>query len=221
MDKQKNIIDFTSYIRGKQMSATKEKEVTLFKELIEELKTSYGKEYTNEEVDSIAKRILLEFGIDSEDCATPIVKIAKAFGFKTYRKTLDDGKSGDISINGETKERYGYEKVIFVQKEDELYQQRFVVAHELAHYLFDYLGNPEYENGLLFTDTYMKDHHDSEHEQRANRFAAAILMPEEVFIKQYNIAQEYQNRLFTRMYLSEFFETRQDSIDRRIVEVFS
>ena len=108
-----------------------------------------------------------------------------------------------------------------VNKNDELFHQRFVVAHELAHYLFDFLGNSDYtDKSIRFSDTYYKNMHESISEQRANRFAAAILMPEESFIKQYNIAKNIdKNRMFVIMYLSRFFETTMSSIERRIAEV--
>lgn len=62
--------------------------------------------------------------------------------------------------------------------------------------------------------------HNTTDEKRANRFAASILMPKDVFIKQYNIAKSVDSSsLFITMYLSRFFETSISSIERRILEV--
>lgn len=174
------------------------------------------------EIDDIALRILSILGYHSDDIATPIVKIVKQFDFKAYSEKIDDdNQSGDIFINGDTKEIYGHDKVIIVNDKDERNHQRFVAAHELAHYLFDFLGNPEYyDTKIKFTAAYYKDKHDTEDEKRANRFAASILMPEDLFIKQYNIARETDSRdLFVLMYLSRFFETSISSIEKRIKEV--
>lgn len=83
------------------------------------------------------------------------------------------------------------------------------------------MGNPKYEDASeKFSDTYYKDNHDTPQEKRANRFAASILMPEESFIYQYNQAKlADNNRMFVITYLSRFFETTVDSIEKRIMEV--
>lgn len=207
---------------NKHMKNTSEM-TTMFEELIKRLEINHLKkhEYSLSEIDMLAKEILSNVSYYSKDCATPIVKIAKEFGFVTYKETLNDGLSGDIYINGKTKEEYKSDKIILVNKGDELFHQRFVVAHELAHYLFDFLGNVEYKDiTKKFSDTYYKNMHETTSEQRANRFAAAILMPEDSFIKQYNIAKSIdKNRMFVIMYLSRFFETTMNSIERRIAEV--
>ena len=194
-----------------------------FKELLQELteKNMKGHEYSLAEISNIARKILNSVDYYSGRCATPIVKIAKEFGFKTYKENLSGGKSGDIHINGYTYDKYGHDKIILVDKKEELFHQRFVVAHELAHYLFEFLGSPESEDpSRIFVDTYCKDKHETPQEKRANIFAAEILMPKDLFIKQYNIARrEDSNRMFILMYLSRYFETSIDSIEKRIMEV--
>lgn len=211
-----NIVKFKKHHRRRD-------DVMKFENLIQELteKNKNGHEYSFNEITAIANKILKNIDYYSGRCATPIVKIAKEFDFKTYKETLKNGKSGDIHINGETVENYGHDKIILVNKNEELYHQRFVVAHELAHYLFDFLGNEQYSNPkIIFVDTYQKDKHETPQEKRANAFAAEIMMPRELFIKQYNIARrENSNRMFILMYLSRYFETSIDSIEKRILEV--
>lgn len=178
--------------------------------------------YTYEKIVDIADKILNAVDFYSGHGATPIVKISKLFDFVTYKESLDDGKSGDIRINGDTEKLYGHDKIILVNEMDEFYHQRFVVAHELAHYLFDFLGNSKYcDKNIIFSDTYQKNHHESEQEQRANIFAAEIMMPQKLFIEQYNVAQaENGSHIFIVEYLSRFFETTVDSVEKRIMEVF-
>ncbi len=43
----------------------------------------------------------------SKKSSTPIVKIAKTFDFKVYKKILPKDISGGIFINGRTKDKYG------------------------------------------------------------------------------------------------------------------
>lgn len=211
-----DIIRFRSY-------SWRKGDIMKFEELIKELeaKNKAKHEYSLTEISYIANKILKGLDYYSGRGATPIVKIAKEFNFKTYKETLKDGKSGDIYINGETLEKYGHDKIILVNKYEELYHQRFVVAHELAHYLFEFLGNPQYtDSKVVFSDTYWKNQHETIQEKRANSFAAEIMMPRDLFIKQYHIARrENNNRMFILMYLSRFFETSIDSIEKRLMEV--
>ena len=213
-----NIIRFKKYNR-------KRDDTMKFEKLIKDLETKNKNhhEYSLNEIIQIANAILDKTGYYTGRCATQIVKISKEFDFKIYKEKLKNGKSGDIQVNGLTKEKYVYDKIILVNKKDELFHQRFVVAHELAHYLFDFLGNPNYSDpNVIFVDTYEKDHHDKPEEKRANIFAAEIMMPRDLFIKQYYIAKHEENKpIFISTYLSEFFETSIDSIEKRIKEVFA
>ncbi|MCM1543574.1 MAG: ImmA/IrrE family metallo-endopeptidase, partial [Blautia sp.] len=184
-----------------------------------EEKNVKGHDYSLAEIRTIVDEILSLTQYYNGRCATPIVKIAKDFDFITYKESLTE--SGDININGETFAKYGHDKIILVNKNDEIYHQRFVVAHELAHYLFEFIGNPEYQDKeIMFADTYQRDRHETPQERRANTFAAEIMMPRELFIRQYNVARnEDNNRMFILMYLSRYFETSIDSIEKRFLEV--
>lgn len=194
------------------------------RELIRELEQKNREKYvfSMSEIDEIALRILSILGYRSGNTSTPIVRIVKQFDFKAYSEHIEDRNlSGDISINGDTMNTYGHNQVIIVNNMDELNHQRFVTAHELGHYLFDFLGNPQYsDTSVRFNAAYYKDKHDTADEKRANRFAASILMPKDLFIKQYNVARAADtNPLFITMYLSRYFETSISSIEKRILEV--
>ena len=57
--------------------------------------------------------------------------------------------------------------------------QRFTMAHEFGHYIFEY----------DFTDEYSldKERLTSETEIRVNRFATALLMPKDIFTDKYRL----------------------------------
>lgn len=158
-------------------------------------------EYSLNEITEIANKILKEIDYYSGRGATPIVKIAKDFGFVTYKETLDTGISGDMHISKDTNNKYRNNKVILVNKNQALFQSRFTIAYELAHYLLDLI--------------HKKEHHDIE--KQATTFAAELMMPKDLFIKQYNIAKdESDNHIFIVMYLSRFFEIPINLIEKRI-----
>jgi len=213
-----NVIIFKNYARQNVQGDSMQ-----IKDLLNELEEKNTKKhiYTINEIDEIANSILKLFNCFDKKTSIPIVRIAQAFNFKTYRETLPNSLSGDIYINGETNHEYGHDKIILVNKKESFFHQRFVIAHELAHYLFDFLGKDEYSNPKIrFSDTYYKNQHETLEEKRANRFAASILMPKNTFIEQYHIARnEDNNRLYTILYLSQFFETPPESIEKRIQEV--
>lgn len=220
----KGIIRFDEYKRGaKTMEQIIERLSLRFPGLIEELVENKRNQYVYslDEIDNIANQILDNVNYYSPRGATPIVKISKEFGFVTYKEKMFKLLSGDIKVNGDTYDKYKHNQIILVNKLDVLKHQRFVIAHELAHFLFDFLGNPMYEDSsILFSEKYYKDCHNTESEVVANRFAAALLMPEKVFIEQYFIAKNEEDNIdFIVNYLSEFFETTVESIIKRIKEV--
>ncbi len=193
---------------------------TMYESIVSELEKKHTENgtslYTSEFIDDVVDRILENSTDYTGDGLTPIISIINEFGFKVYREQLSFELPGDILVEKEAQDSYGIDKVILVHKEDSLEQQRFVAAHELGHYLFDILGNKKNTENKH----YNKDNHESEHERRANKFAAAILMPRKLFISQYNYAKSLNpNRTFILKYLSKYFQTTISSIEKRIKEV--
>ena len=73
---------------------------------------------------------------------------------------------------------------------------------------------------LKYNDTYKRNEHDRKEERVANKFAAELLMPKDIFRLQYYKARDYDNNpLFITLYLSKFFRTTEESISKRITEI--
>jgi Zn-dependent peptidase ImmA (M78 family) len=98
-------------------------------------------------------------------------KIAQKLGIKAFSAALDDGVSGVLI------KRSGEDPEIYVHAFDSSNRQRFTCAHELGHYVkrsaagddaWEYV---EHRNLLSAAGT-------NTEEVYANRFAAALLMPE-------------------------------------------
>lgn len=196
----------------------------MFTEIINEIrkKGQSGVEFSLTEITGYARKILKYADYYYYQASTPINRIAEDFGIIPYRvNEFQEDISGVIYVGGTTQKIYGSDKVILVDKNEPHKHQRFVIAHEIAHYLFDCLSDAKYNDSrYLFEETYPKKNHDSPKEFRADRFAAELLMPTEFFIKQYNLAvEEKNNYMFTVRYLSDFFETKISSIEKRIREV--
>jgi len=213
-----NIIKFENY--NLEKGAIMETKVEI---LEKKLFSNSSKLYTIEQTEQLARDVLCACEFNDIIGATPIIKIANYFGFSCLKaNNMPDNISGNIFVGGTTKSIYNTDKVIIVGSDEEYAHQRFIIAHELGHYLIDYIGSPESENpSLLFTKTYPKVNHCSEKEIRADRFAAELLMPSKLFTKQYIKAAEASdfNKKYIVSYLSTFFKTKKSSIERRINEV--
>lgn len=212
------IVDFNKY------TIKKREKREMFTTIINEVrnKGQSGTIFSLEEVSGYARKIL-NIATYYNQISTPINRIAEDFGIIPYRTyKLQENISGVIYSGGTTSRIFGADRVILVDKGEPEKHQRFVIAHEIGHYLFDCITNAKYNDSrILFAETYPKKYHNSEKELKADRFAAELLMPSDLFIKQYNIAmEERHNYMFTLIYLSEFFGTKISSIEKRIGEVF-
>lgn len=165
-----------------------------------------------------AEDILKALGFYDKKMATPIVKIAKAFEVTSYRVEPNNNNiEGQLFINGTTKDLYGQDKVIVVNKKNDLYFNRFIIARQLAVFLLNFKEKNGYKDKKsVFIDTYYSKQYCKDYE----RFATEILMPIRIFIKQYNVGvEEFHNHMFIVMYLSCYFEVPEYLVERRINEV--
>ena len=200
-----------------------ERGINMYRELVDNLQQNPVNNYGINEAERLAEQVL---EISAHEMgATPIVKIANNIGFATLKeKNMPENISGNIFVGGTTKDIYGVNKVIVVDDEEEYAHQRFIIAHELGHYLMDYLGSEDSKNqNILFSRAYPKSNHDSPEEIRADRFAAELLMPTKLFRRLYLRAMDASdcNLRYTISYLARYFKTKKSSVERRINEVIN
>lgn len=176
-------------------------------------------DYDPIKIEKAAYDILNEHGYYYHRNSIPIVKLCKKYGFYVIQDNLDDICPKNIMINGDTEKIYNHNKVILVSGNTHKYNQRFYAAHELAHYLFDYPNDTTFGTERLYEDNYIELKKYIP-ENRADKFALSILMPQELFFKQLNIAKTYfTDSYLIYTYLSRFFEVPMESILLRIKEV--
>lgn len=168
-------------------------------------------EIKNMNMSKIANTIIDD--LKTKEFPIPIIKIMKELGFIVGQQELENELSGYIVIGNEVKEKFGANKLICVNSKDSLGHQRFTIAHELAHYLFDFN-----EGQLEFYNTYRTNEVDSLEEERANQFAANLLMPEDEFKKVYDdLRSKSDSNIFEK--LVNHFQVSRRAIDRRIIEL--
>lgn len=149
-----------------------------------------------------------------------IVRLCRSMGFSIFRQKLPSLMCGYIAVDGELKDRLGTDRIIVVNGDESSKRRRFTVAHELAHFLFDF--DP---NEIEFYNAFETNHNVSNDpkEIRASRFAAELLMPVEEFTEAYNKAYTAHERSSERFYetvqdLSDIFLVPPKAVEVRIKE---
>lgn len=192
-------------------------------------KINSAKNYSNEFIEKISNE-LLKTASESNSFPVQIDNILKELDFKVCKIEMNERIGGLIIIGNKLIKNYDADKIIAVRKEEIEEQQRFIMAHELAHYLFDYekekikYTNDEEKSelevqaeGLEYADLYMKDHHTGIiKEIRANLFAANLLMPRKIFEREYN--KNLGNPDFYET-LRKFFGVKKEAVEKRIYEL--
>ena len=205
------------------INSTENKRKNMYEEMISRLEKAPANNYVVKEAENLADEVLVIYGHVGKIAPTPIIKIVQDFGFKACKAAnMPKDISGNIFVGGNTKKNYGTDKVIIVGDDEPLQHQRFIIAHELAHYLMDYVGSENYKKGkITFSRTYPKINHQSSEEIRADRFAAELLMPKQVFFPEYRKAMKKSDysKEYTVTYLAKLFNTKESCIQRRIKEV--
>lgn len=200
----------TKLWQGKIMN----KQIYVMDKIREEIQSrNQENEYTLNEMPEIAQQILDELGIN--EIPVPIVAIMKSLNFQVILGELEDEISGIIGIDETLRKNYDSDKVIAVNNKDNAGHQRFTMAHELAHYLFDF----DVSKNIIYYNTYNTKENDSNIERRANFFAANLLMPEKIFKKEFQRVVVKSNLYVTVERLSDLFQVSGEAVRRRINEL--
>lgn len=128
----------------------------------------------------------------------------------------DDNLSGVLAINNSVDvERF--RKMIMLNTKDSTEHQRFTIAHELAHYIFDAVPEQKYYEAYYRTD---EERNNEVREYRANKFVANLLMPEAIFAPRYRfVAGQLSDQRKVHIILSWDFGVSITAIKRRIKEL--
>lgn len=161
-------------------------------------------------IEERAERVLSVYGYNKAEAYIDSVKLAGFFGFRVYQlNDLPESEDGSIYI----KEQDDI-KEITVNNNRSLEAKRFIIVHELAHYLLHYKS----EVGFLKHRENIKGKNLEEND--ADYLAACILMPEESFKSRYNSYKKIYSGDNVKIIeaLKKDFQTPDESIERRIQE---
>lgn len=165
---------------------------------------------TRKEIETRAQQVLQSASI----ATLPIdpVSLANAEGIKVHTAEFSDNNlSGMIS-------KRGNESVILVKQTDPDSRKRFTIAHELGHH---FLHLTDQEDGAFVDDTinlFREQFQESapqanrKQETEANRFAAALLMPEPLIRREFALNPDID-------YLAWKFGVSEQAMGYRIAEL--
>jgi len=161
-------------------------------------------------IEERAGKVLEAFGYkDGESIYVDSVRLARFFGFEVEEKdSLPAVEDGSITVSEDQKE-----KSIVVNNVRSIEFKRFIIIHELAHYLLHYTG----EKKMFMHRENTKGK--SLEENDADYLAACILMPAKSFKNQYDLLKKEYNRREIVAALQNRFCTPIESVERRIDEV--
>ena len=205
-------------IQYRNLKRTKENEkgVKMYKEIVKKIrqKPTQIVDMPNRAQDVLSYYKIKDF---PEGVGVPIVEILTKLGFKIFQSDLKpDGLSAYIAVNPKFEEVFDSNKITCVHMDENIGHKRFSLAHELAHYLFDFNEN----DNLCYYNTYFpKDEENSMEEERANKFAANLLMPEKEFLEKYKEYEKVNGKADTVNELGRYFVVSPTAVLRRFEEL--
>ena len=132
------------------------------------------------ELEAIARDFCIKNGLDMKG---DIFKELKKIGFDVYNVKFENSVAGMILVDEsqETVSKFKKNKVILYDANKSLSMVRFIVMHELAHYVYEKHCR---KNGdvLIALMDHSERYSDDVNEQEKDFMAAAMLIPKEDFI---------------------------------------
>jgi Predicted Zn peptidase len=172
-----------------------------------------------ENIEQKASELLSNHNINSSD-GFDVVALAKDMGFYVGNATLDDNEDGFIAVD--TREtsilNTGSNKVIGVNSTRDYYTKRFIIAHELGHFILR--ANEQGDKDIIYAHRESKSERRTDEEQDVDYFAACLLMPKEAFSKKYEeLTTKPLSQEETVAALQRVFSAPLKSVERRVEEL--
>lgn len=145
-----------------------------------------------DKIEQSVSATLVDAGYSTDDCkddnaddrVVDVIGIAQGLGFVVGNAVLNEDDDGFIVVDESRKEIFGIktDKLIGVNSNRTLEWKRFIIAHEIGHYILDF--KEKNLEGLYANRYHSKGH--SRRENAVDFFAASLLMPKNGFRSKYN-----------------------------------
>lgn len=170
------------------------------------------------QIEERATKLMESIGYCDNDEAIDIIRIAKSLGFAVGNALLTEDDDGFIIVEEGAASILGIktDKLIGVNSERTLEWKRFIVAHEIAHYLLHY--SSQGNQGMYAHRDHRKGRNDVENE--ADFFAACLLMPREKVVEKFKELKDKKLSMSEIvLLLAKRFAVTQKMTERRIEEL--
>ena len=157
---------------------------------------------------SLAESLIELLGADSSPF--PVVACAKMLGISVYEQDIREKVlKGYLAVDKKDT------PIICVNKNESIGHNRYTVAHELWHYLYDY----KFKKRKI--TLYAESEHDDEDklEKDADAFAVNLLMPKDTFLKEAKSFSSYDPNIIVER-LCNRFGVSQTAVIRRLRDVY-
>lgn len=151
-----------------------------------------------------------------------IFAIATQLGFDVRGAEFGNDLDGLLLVNENEQviKPFSSNKIIAYNCTKPLEHKKFIVGHELSHYIEEKHKNPDKKIVCAARDHYSKDYSDNRDEQRKDYISAAMLMPQSIMKSKYQNIEPKNTDAFYQQVADEFKVSKVMAI-RRIEELFS
>lgn len=173
-------------------------------------------------IEEVCDKVLKQFDYNGGE--VDIIALAKMLGFTIGMSPLPESEDGFIIVDKKQDSinkifNINSDKIICVNSERTLKEKKFILAHELGHYLLHYQGTQYEERGYFAHRENIKGKNDDEND--VDYFAACLLMPSKYFKDKFVMLRKKYSIGDCIILLSEYFNTPLQSVLRRIDEVIT
>lgn len=178
---------------------------------------------SREDRDKAEEMIQLFFQSQELSLTPPIdiFALATSVGFDVRGAYFSSEIDGVMLANekAEKIENFLSNKVIVYSKKKSPQETRFIVAHELGHYIKEKSANPNGQILAAARDHSEADYSNNKDEQFIDYMAAAILVPKEDLVKRFSRLQSTGDPMLYKK-IAKVYKVNEDLAKRRVEEVF-
>ena len=181
-----------------------------------ELYKQIKEEFENKEISKDIKEIIDYTKISEKEYPIPVVKIAKNLGFIVVKQELDEDFRGYMAVSKKIEKKFGKDKIICVNSNDNLEYQRFTIAYEIVQYWLKFKKNTDDKNDINYYDVCRTTDINDGMEEQVNDYVINLLMPFKEFSRKYI---ELSNNKDKVEILMKYFEVPRRAVDLRVIEL--
>lgn len=168
-----------------------------------------------ENIEKKINQLLTLCHINSSFQYLDVVLLAKKLGFEVISSENDKFDSF-IILNTKKVIANGHNRFLFINENLSAKEKRFLIAYELGHYIIEYNSENRYAHS---TCLFKVNFSDNQKNKDANYFACCLLMPKDIFEKDFEILNENTDIEEIIFLLSEKYRVSEKLVCKRLIQI--